>query len=231
MKNADVLSGAVTAYGAAGISFRDLGGMLSADYNAKDLVTREEVRLQQIAKIRELQEKGQSVMIRQGNDYAAVLADIVTDLDFDGLQYRILDEYVPFYTAALHGSVVYTGSAINLADDRETLLLRSAEMGASLQYTLMADEVEELQDSWFSEYYGADVSIIYDDMINVVKAYNQALSGTFNQKMTGHERIGDVTITTYENGIRVYVNYGYEEASVDGVTIPARSYTAKEAIE
>ncbi|MBQ8201052.1 MAG: hypothetical protein IJZ74_04715 [Clostridia bacterium] len=231
MKNADVLSGAVTAYGAAGISFRDLGGMLSADYNAKDLVTREEVRLQQIAKIRELQEKGQSVMIRQGNDYAAVLADIVTDLDFDGLQYRILDEYVPFYTAALHGSVVYTGSAINLADDRETLLLRSAEMGASLQYTLMADDVEELQDSWFSEYYGADVSIIYDDMINVVKAYNQALSGTFNQKMTGHERIGDVTITTYENGIRVYVNYGYEEASVDGVTIPARSYTAKEAIE
>ena len=231
MNAVNLLRKTAAEYGAAGVSFRDLGSMLSADYNAKDHVSREEVRLSHMEAIRQMRADGQLVMTRQGNDYAAVLSDIVTDIDFDGLRYRIIDEFVPFYTAALHGTVPYTGVSINLAEDREELLLLSAEMGASLQYTLIAANVEELQDSWFSEYYGADASIIYDDMIATIKSYNEAMSGTFNQKMTGHNRIGDLTITEYENGARVYVNYGYQDAEADGVTIPARSYTVKEAIE
>lgn len=234
MSNADVLSSAVTEYGAAGVSFRDLGNMLSADYDPKDLTTREQARYAEMAKLTELHEKGQLIMTRSGNDYSAALSDIVTDIDLDGMQYRIIDEVVPFYPAALHGAVVYTGPAINLSEDREELLLRSAEMGASLQFSLMASNVQELQDSWFSDYYGADVSIIYDDMIATIHEYNEKLSGTFSQKMTGHDRQGQVTITEYENGTKVYVNYGYSDAQVDGLTIPARSYEtshAKEAIE
>lgn len=231
MQAVDLLSDAAAEYGAAGVSFRDLGGILSADYNAKDPVSREEVRLSQMEKIRQMQSEGQLVMTRQGNDYAAVLSDIVTDIDFDGNRYRIIDEFVPFYTAALHGSVPYTGVSLNLAEDREELLLLSAEMGAGLQYTLMAANVEEVQDSWFSEYYGADASIIYDDMIATIKAYNEAMSGTFNQQMVGHDRMGELTVTEYENGTRVYVNYGYQDAEADGLTVPARSYIVKEAIE
>ena len=229
---ADVLADSAVQYGAAGVAFRDMGSILSGDYNAKALVTREEVRLQEMAKFTSIRESGLSVMTRAGNDYAAVCSDIVTDIDFDGLPYRIIDEYIPFYTAALHGLVPYTGVSLNLAADREDVLLRSAEAGASLQYTLMASNVEELQESWFSEYYGADASIVYDDMVAVIRAYNEAMSGTFDQEMVAHERTGSVTMTAYANGTRVYVNYGYEDAAADGLTIPARSYlTAKEAME
>lgn len=232
MQSVNVLSEAAMKYGAAGVSFRDLGNLLSADYNAKHTVTREEVRLQQMEAINDLHAQGLSVMTRSGNDYAALLSDIVTDIDFDGQPYRILDEMIPFYTAALHGSVTYTGVSLNLADDRDELLLRSAEAGASLQFTLMASNVEELQDSWFSEYYGADASIVYDDMIAIVREYNAAMSGTFDQQMVGYERNGSVSITEYANGVKVYVNFGYTEQTADGLTIPARSYlTAKEAIE
>ncbi len=229
MQNADVLASAAMEYGTAGVSFRDLGNLLSADYNAKDLVTREEVRLAEMDKLRSIRESGLSVMTRSGNDYAAVLSDVVTDMDFDGQKYRIIDEFIPFYPAALHGLVAYTGVSINLADDREEVLLRSAEAGASLQYTLIAENVEELQDSWFSEYYGADASLIWEDMTATVKRYNEALAGTFDQAMVGHERIGNVTVTEYENGMKVYVNFGYADAAVDGVTVPARDYlTTKE---
>ena len=231
MKAADILSDAAVKYGAAGVAFRDLGSTLSADYNAKDLVTREEVRLAQMEKLREIRAKGQLVMTRQGNDYAAVLADLVTDVDLDGSRYRIIDATVPFYAAALHGSVPYTGVSLNLADDREELLLLSAEMGAGLQYTLMAENVEELQGSWFSGYYGADASIIYDDMIATLQAYNTAMAGTFSQVMVDHQRTGNLAVTEYENGIRVYVNYGYTAIEADGLSIPARSYMVKEAIE
>lgn len=232
MKSVNVLADAAIKYGAAGVSFRDLGNILSADYNAKNTVTREEVRRQQMDAISQLHEQGLSVMTRSGNDYSALLSDIVTDIDFDGQSYRILDESIPFYTAALHGSVPYTGVSLNLAADRDEVLLRSAEAGASLQFTLMASNVEELQDSFFSEYYGADASIVYDDMVAVVRQYNEAMSGTFDQQMVGHERIGSVTVTEYANGTKVYVNFGYTEQTVDGMTLPARTYhTVKEAIE
>ena len=238
MKGVDVLSEAATEYGATGVSFRDVGNLLSGDYDPKDFVTREEARLEQMEKLSTLRDAGQLVMTRSGNDYAAVYSDIVTDMDLEGTPYQVIDQFVPFYPAALHGSVPYTGVSINLAKDREELLLRSAEMGASLQFSLMASNVQELQDSWFSEYYGADASIIYDDMVATINTYNERLSGTFDQTMTDHRREGDVSVTEYENGVRVYVNYGYTDATVDGVLVPARDYlsvtadeTAKEAIE
>ena len=238
MRGVDVLSGAATQYGASGVSFRDIGFLLSGDHDPKNFVTREEVRLQHMEKLAALQAAGQLVMTRSGNDYAVALSDIVTDVDLMGKPYHVIDLFIPFYPAALHGSVPYTGVAINLADDREELLLRSAEMGASLQFALMYSNVEELQDSWFSEYYGADYSLFYDDMIAIVNTYNERLGGIFNQVMTGHRREGNVSITEYENGTRVYVNYGYTDATVDGVLVPARDYlsvtaneTAKEAIE
>lgn len=223
MENIDVLNEAVKDYNATGLSFRDVGFLLSGDYNPKAVVTREQVRLAHEEKLKALREAGQMVMTRNGNDYSAVLSDIVTDMDLDGTAAQVLDQVVPFYTAALHGYVPYTGVSINLSEDRETLLLRSAEMGASLQFTLMRENVNQLQDSWFSEYYGADYSRIYGEMVKLVKTYNDCMSGTFDQAMTDHKREGNVTMTEYANGTRVYVNYGYSEAEVDGVTISKRS--------
>ena len=117
---------------------------------------------------------------------------------------------------ALHSRVSYTGASLNLADDAEEVLLRSAEMGAGLQYTLTAQSARVLQDSTYSEFYGADASLVLDDITAQVAQYRQTLSGIFNQEMTGHERVGNVTITTYANGTRVYVNFGYTDAAVVG---------------
>ena len=36
-----------------------------------------------------------------------------------------------------------------------------------------------------------------------------------------------VAATTYENGSVVYVNYGEDEYTVEGVTIPARSFVVE----
>ena len=229
MRSVNTLVDAAASYG-AGVSFRDIGYMLSADYDSKNHTTREAVLHQQAEKLAELKASGRDVMIRQGNDYAAVQATLITDMDFDGGQYSIIDEYIPFYPLALHSRVSYTGASLNLADDAEEVLLRSAEVGAGLQYTLTAQSARVLQDSTYSEFYGADASLVLDDITAQVAQYRQTLSGIFNQEMTGHERVGNVTITTYANGTRVYVNFGYTDAAVDGITVPARSYAAQQEV-
>lgn len=229
MRSVNTLVDEAASYG-AGVSFRDIGYMLSADYDSKNHTTREAVLHQQAEKLAELKASGRDVMIRQGNDYAAVQATLITDMDFDGGQYSIIDEYIPFYPLALHSRVSYTGASLNLADDAEEVLLRSAEVGAGLQYTLTAQSARVLQDSTYSEFYGADASLVLDDITAQVAQYRQTLSGIFNQEMTGHERVGNVTITTYANGTRVYVNFGYTDAAVDGITVPARSYAAQQEV-
>jgi hypothetical protein len=43
--------------------------------------------------------------------------------------------------------------------------------------------------------------------------------------MTGHDNLTEtVSCTEYEDGTKVYVNYGYEDYTDAGVTVPARDY-------
>lgn len=74
-------------------------------------------------------------MINMGNEYAAVYSDMITNMDLQGSEYSILDEYVPFYQMAVHGYINYTGEALNLVGNMEDELLRSAEYGAGLYFT------------------------------------------------------------------------------------------------
>ena len=45
------------------------------------------------------------------------------------------------------------------------------------------------------------------------------------QEIAAHERRGSLAKTTYSDGAAVYVNYGEQEASWDGVSVPALGWT------
>ena len=62
-------------------------------------------------------------------------------------------------------------------------------------------------------------------MIEEYTRYNNELGHTFNQKIVGHEFVGNkCTCTTYEDGTKVYVNYDYTDVVVDNVTVPSKEY-------
>jgi hypothetical protein len=63
-------------------------------------------------------------------------------------------------------------------------------------------------------------------MLTIYQKYEKNLGSTFNQRITDHEIIDSgITVTTYEDGTRVYVNYNYEDYKIAGGSIvPARDY-------
>lgn len=219
------LAAAAAKYG-TGISFRETGKDLSADYYESDTRHRQEVLNQQAGQFKDLADQGQKIMINMGNDYAAPYCDVITNMDLQGSEYTIIDTYVPFYQMALHGYVNYTGEALNLAGETEDELLRSAEYGAGLSFTLMNETAFVLQKTLYTEYYGSDYAAWHDRLVETYTRYNAELGHTFNQKMTGHEQINaNLSCTMYEDGTRVYVNYGYlDQTAEDGTVIPARDY-------
>lgn len=120
----------------------------------------------------------------------------------------------------------YTGEALNLAQNYEEELLHSAEYGAGLSFTVMDESAFALQKTLYTKYFGADFSLWHDRMMEIYTRYNQELGHIFNQQMTDHVCVGEkASCTVYEDGTRVYENYGYEDVrTADGVTVPARDY-------
>ena len=217
---------AAKTYNAAGVSFQDVGYQLSADYNPRRFVTRQGAKEQQMEILHAIHASGMGIMTNMGNDYTLGVTDFITNMDLAGSGYTIIDEAVPFYQIAVHGYVNYTGEALNLARDYREELLQSAEYGAGLSFTFMAADSKKLQNTYYTQYFGAGYEAWKDTMLTIYQRYEKSLNGTFNQRITDHAKLDKgVTLTAYEDGTKVYVNYNYEDYTTqDGTLLPARDY-------
>ena len=221
---ADNFARAAQKYG-ANVSYRDVGYILAGDYNPADITTREESLAQQSAILGAAQDAGLRVMIRGGSLYALPHADLISDMDLTGTGYSILDEDIPFFQIAVHGRVNYTSTPLNMAGDPQTTLLRSAEYGSGLGYTVMAADADILVDTHYTQYTGASWPAVRDDCIAVMARYAEDMKGLNGLRITGHRVLDNgLTVTEYEDGTRVYVNYTEGALEADGITVETRSY-------
>lgn len=226
--NTTNLLNALSNMDAAGVAFRDIGYFLSADYNPKDTTTREEVKTMNIASMQEAQALGQKVMIKLGNDYAIPYADLITDMDLTGTKYGLIDETVPFYQIALHGLKDYTGDSMNTTGDYVDEFLKCVEYGAGLNYTFFAEDGKILQDTYYSNYFGANYDAWADEFAADVTEYQAAAAGLNQQRIVSHEKLEhNITVTGYEDGTKVYVNYSDRSYIIDGTFVKARDYTVE----
>lgn len=215
----------VNGYGSKNISFEDIGNHLAGDYNPKSRVSREASLNLQVKKMQALKQGGNKLMITGGNQYAVPYADYVTDMDISSKAVNIVDEQVPFYQMALHGIVNYSGAAINLSENQEDNILKSAETGAGLYFTYIYEDTSVLQDGNYTRYYACNFGQWKDDTVKLYQKFNEKLGDTYNQYITKHEKVADgVYKTTFESGKSVLVNYNYENYDYNGTTVGSRDF-------
>ena len=207
-----------------GITFRDIGIMLSADYDPDRVTTREQVKNLNIETLKEARNTGLKNMVKEGFDFALPYADLITDMDLSGIRYVLIDRYIPFYQTAIHGMVDYTGRALNMQGDYQTELLRSVEYGAGLNYSFTAENASVTQETEYTGLYGTSFESWETEAAETIRRYQQEGKGLNRLRITGHEELSEfVRVTTYEDGTKVYVNYGTEEYNKE-IRIPARDY-------
>lgn len=158
--------------------------------------------------VAQLKANNQKYMAYQANDYAAVKADIVTDVPIMSNDGYAFMEDVPFYSMVFKGYVPMTTESINLADNPERAILAAVESGIGLNYTLINNWDNSLIDAVYPYFYSTVYSSVKDDMLSVydeLADYYQNISGA---KITSNTVISSgVHCTTFDNGITVYVNY------------------------
>src|SRR5574344_354339 len=220
------LADIASTYGLAGVSFRDNGKDLSGDYNEDRHVSREQAKAMQAESMKNMNANNLGVMVNSGNDYVLPYVDCITDMDYIGTKYLIIDEHIPFYQLAIHGYVNYTGKAVNIAPDANEAVLDAAAYGGGLQFAFTGKSAEALQDTTYTEYHGAGFDAWKDYASKIYSRFNSELAHVYNLDMTGYNNINAfVSETTYSDGTIVYVNRGNEAFTTeDGTEVPAEDY-------
>ena len=78
---------------------------------------------------------------------------------------------------------------MNLAEDEETVWLKTIETGAGLYYTFIKESTAELQRTQYTYLYGTEYDLWKERTAARYKEYNEALGGVFNQFITGHRTV------------------------------------------
>jgi hypothetical protein len=229
LKYAENLAEACDKYN-TGISFDEIGKDLAADYYDDNPYSREKVKQLHTDLLKKYRDAGKYIVINSANQYAIPYASMLTNLDLKGSDYTILDDNIPFLELAIHGYVDYVGEPLNITGDIQDELLYSAAYGAGLGFTYMKESPFTLQDTLYTHYYGCDYDAWKNNMAEIYKRYESELGHIFNQNMTNHEFVDDehlVSCTTYADGTKVYVNFGFNAYNAGGVSVPARDYKVK----
>ena len=216
--------------GDAGISLPDMGYMLNSDFHRNKSVDRQ-TALELQRQTLETAASARRVAVEKGNLYALAHASYVVDLPLRSSGYCNTARSVPFTALVLHGSVNYTGAAVNLSGDPRRTMLQAVECGASLRYCWAAADNTELLRLESEELDGL-YSLSYGDWLEEAAAFfrrmEEALSGVGSAYMISHRYLApDVTETTYANGVQVLVNYGRQAYELEDMVVPAEDFAVR----
>ena len=165
-------------------------------------------------------DSGYSVMVDRGNYYSWAYADTILNLPSGSSDYVQQMESVPFLQIVLHGYKNYATSPLNQTGHARVELLRAVETGAAPYYRMAYAENIELLNTEITELYSLNYMEQLDKVADAY-AYLNALTGDLAAvAIDGHSQVAEgVYLTSYENGVRIYVNYNKQDVQVDGLTI------------
>lgn len=222
------LKGAVASAGKFGIkavSLGDFGKKVHSDFRKNAEITRD--RAVAIAKenYQYLKDQGYKVLIKGGAADYLKYADMIAGMPLSDSYFKSTDYSVPFTQIVLHGYINYAGESYNLSGDLSRCLLETAETGSALGYTWIAEPDSSMRDSFLQNIYtGINYRSGYDEAVKNYKKLQACLEKLQPLTIENHQRLGQVTVTTYEDGSRVCVNYGNTPETFMGTEIPAKDF-------
>lgn len=214
--------------GVDGLCLRDLGYLLSSDFrtNVDELVDRQmaaDIIAEQVETL--CKTVGLRLMFSRANAYVLPYADHVINAPLHSSRWAITDREVPFYQIALRGLVSMAGYPVNMAPDPLTAVLKSVEYGVSPYFLLSYEDLSQVKDTQFDEYYSTSYRDWFKVLLAVYNRMNETLCDLQDKMIVCHEMILDgVFRTVYENGTAIIVNYTSRPVRVGNLEVPGRDW-------
>jgi len=207
------------------ISLPSLTNGLYSNLRVKDAIFRA-TTLDHIEKVlANATESGLAVSGESANAYSFRYLNKIYKTPVYSSAYSLLDEEVPFYQIALHGKIAMTGDAMVQTIDSDTMFLKCVESGIELLWNGIYTDSAILADTNYDDLYGSTYTLWIDNAAKRYSSYQDLLKKIYDQEIVSHGEIyNDVTVTEYENGVKVYVNYTEKDVKVGDITVEKRSF-------
>jgi len=194
------------ALGISGIYYHDAGSTLFGDY-ANPGLEREDTAHLYSELLAYTKERLGHVATERGNDYVLQASDWLTYFPMESSYDFFVDETVPFYPMAVHGSLLYTGTEANLRNEYDKELLRAIEYGAIPFFRLTYERSRELKGTDHNFLYSGEYAVWKDRVIEEYKKF-EALAPLVHRRMIEHHKQAEgVYVMTYDDGSQVLVDY------------------------
>jgi len=214
----------------SGFNLEGLGQYLYPDYNINHPVTRAETANLWREVLQAARKEVGYVSLVGGGAHLLDQVDFLHNVPSSDAGYFMTDETLPLYQMVVHGNIPYTiEEPGNLFYDSEKQWLQMLEYGAVPYFQITENSSGALTNTEYNFLFTSRFDQWKDELLDSVTAYNTTYKGLYASAMVEHKRLSkDVVRVTYENGVRLYVNYGENPVEADGVSIGALAATVVE---
>ena len=164
------------------------------------------------------------LVMEQPFAYLWKYADAFLDMPLYTSNYMYEDESVPFLSIVLKGVMPMYSEYVNFEANKKEFFLKMVETGTFPSFYITKESSSDLVNTNSSDIYSSQYEVYRDTMITYAQelsSINEKVEGAY---ITGHEiRDNGVTVVTYGNGVKIYLNYGNDQAQADGYTIEGMS--------
>ena len=140
-------------------------------------------------------------------------------------EYLYEDESVPFLSIVLKGVMPVYSDYVNFEANKEEFFLKLIETGTYPSFYITKESSADLIYTNSSDIYSSQYDVYREEIIEYateLKAVNEAIAGATIER---HDILDNgVRRVTYNNGVKIYLNYSSATQELDGVSIEAMSY-------
>ena len=202
-----------------------LGYSLNADYTKKETVNRGQA-LRYITDT--LERNSGNLSFEKGNAYVLKYAGEITHMAGGNSGLPGETAAVPFLQMVIGSNAACSSEPINLKENKRDMLLTCIESGMAPTYLLSYSNTSALKSTDHTEYYAIDYSILKESMLEDYAYVEKAVTAAKGSSIESHEILAEgVTVSTFQNGAKVYVNKTDKDYTADGITVKAKDYTVK----
>ena len=203
----------------AGFALDQLSFRLYSDFASGKELTRPE----SLEKARELAGKlagGGKLTMYKPNQYLWSGTGRVLGLPAVSSQLLYESDTVPFLQIVLSGCAQMFSEPLNMTSCSGEKLLRLVEYGMAPAFVAAYCESDELMDTAQSAYASASFEGWRETMAEAYETVASALEGVWGHSITEHRCLETGLIrVSYDNGVRIYVNYTDEARTADGLRV------------
>lgn len=168
-------------------------------------------------------------------EYLWKYTDVYLNAPLSTSSYQYCTQEVPFLEIVLRGSIPMYSEYVNYEANKTEYFLKLVEVGTFPSFYITQESPSQLQNTDSNWNYSSEYATYKDTIEEYYKELKAIYDETKDSYIMDHQANYNgnegITVVTYENGLKIYVNYNKKDKTIDGMIISAQNYKIVKAGE